>query len=533
MRSVLPALLLLACNRNFSDDSKDPSVVEDDTGEPVWVDTGDSAPTEDTGETGDTAELVDDDRDGFYSLESGGDDCDDGDPATNPGAPELCDGRDNDCDGSSAADGGEGDDDGDALLDCEDYCPVYAQPGAPGDGRVLDPLGTLQAAVDLAGASGCNEVRAYYGTYAENVDLLGYGVNIESLSGPEATIIDGGGVDSCVTIEEDGDGDLDEDNARVYGFTLTNGGGPYGGGVRVVECAPTIEGNIITENVIDSGGQGGGIRSYNASPTIIDNEISWNDACYGGPESGCDGGAIAIRGGGPVVMGNYMEGNTAGDGGAIWTAYADAWIINNYILGNEADDSAYEDGEERDRDGQGGGIDVQIGGATATVIANNVIADNIASSIGGGLVVYEPNDSYPNTTVANNVIAFNNVLETDWGAGLTQWNSTAPVIYNNAVYGNLGVGVYGDDDVSSWTFSYNDVYGNYPDYDGALASGDGTGNFSSAPGFVAASNDVDWTNDDFRLAAGSALIDAGDPSVLDGDGTRSDVGAWGGPSGAW
>ena len=52
----------------------------------------------------------------------GGDDCDDGDATIFPGAPELCDGQDNDCDSALPADEADGDADGFMVceLDCDD-----------------------------------------------------------------------------------------------------------------------------------------------------------------------------------------------------------------------------------------------------------------------------------------------------------------------------------------------------------------------------------------------------------------------------
>jgi hypothetical protein len=41
---------------------------------------------------------LDADGDGYASISCGGGDCDDGDPAVRPGAAEVCDGIDNDCD---------------------------------------------------------------------------------------------------------------------------------------------------------------------------------------------------------------------------------------------------------------------------------------------------------------------------------------------------------------------------------------------------------------------------------------------------
>ena len=44
--------------------------------------------------------------------------------------------------------------------------------------------------------------------------------------------------------------------------------------------------------------------------------------------------------------------------------------------------------------------------------------------------------------------------------------------------------------------------------------------------------DGDWTNDDFSLKSSSPARDAGDPAILDPDGSASDLGAYGGSAGA-
>ena len=62
-------------------------------------------------------ECWDDDSDGHYDEACGGDDCDDADPDTYPGALESCDGKDNDCDGTVPSD--EEDADGDGYIICE------------------------------------------------------------------------------------------------------------------------------------------------------------------------------------------------------------------------------------------------------------------------------------------------------------------------------------------------------------------------------------------------------------------------------
>ena len=518
--SLLIAAALAGCHNEPGTASGKPGVFEDtgpvdteivdtDTGGDSPIDT-DTAPPEDTGP-------FDADGDGYNAA----DDCDDGDAAIHPGALEICNGLDDDCDGEDDA---AEDLDGDGVGDCDDYCPVYASWGAPGDGRQIDPIGTLQAAIDLAAASGCNEVRANGGSYYENLDWGGAPVNVESLSGPEYTVINAGGQGSVLTFMN-----REGPDARVYGFTITGGFGD-GGGVYVYYSDPTIEGNVITGNT--AGGSrrvGGGMWIYEGSPTVIDNEISENEACYLGPEDGCDGGGIDIRGGQPYIARNWIVDNTAGDGGGIWMAYSDAIIVQNVISGNAADDSALDDGEGQDRDGQGGGINIQIGGPVGPRIASNIISDNIASTIGGGIVVYEDSDAYMEGSIENNTIVHNVLTETDWGAGIAQFRRTDPIITNNIIAWNTGTGAWSEDEIDP-AFTYNLVYGNDVDY-GGLLDGTGAGNLSADPRFTRRSGDGDWSNDNFRLQSSSPAINAG--AGTDFDGSQADLGAYGGADGGW
>jgi uncharacterized protein (TIGR03382 family) len=101
-------------------------------------DSGDSGHSGHSGDSGGPPPAIDLDGDGFTSVQSGGDDCDDHNLASFPGAPEIADHADNDCDGTADEGTWLGDDDGDGSSevqgDCDDSDPER-HPGAPDDDK--------------------------------------------------------------------------------------------------------------------------------------------------------------------------------------------------------------------------------------------------------------------------------------------------------------------------------------------------------------------------------------------------------------
>jgi hypothetical protein len=166
---------------------------------------------------------------------------------------------------------------------------------------------------------------------------------------------------------------------------------------------------------------------------------------------------------------------------------------------------------------------VYSGNPTLTSV---VMTENSASSSGGGLYVYSGSPSLTNVTVVGNSAG------TDGGGlgGYVSFPTLTNVTMSENTAGSGGaVSAY----VGSPTPTYCNVYNNSPDdYDGITDPTGTDGNISADPGFLdkSSSDPLDW---DLRLSSSSPLINAGDPSIADPDGSTSDIGAYGGPGGDW
>jgi len=143
-----------------------------------------------------------------------------------------------------------------------------------------------------------------------------------------------------------------------------------------------------------------------------------------------------------------------------------------------------------------------------TKLNNSVIANNIIEDKGSGGYGFSIGDC-SNLSVVNNTIVTKNF-------GIQESGSSG-VFYNNIVTGNSYFGL----SVKGLTINYNNIWGNNPNYDGCSA---GASDIQADPLF---------SDGDFHLAANSPCRNAGAPgaSYSDADGTRNDIGAYGGPFG--
>jgi hypothetical protein len=210
---------------NDSDPTIHPGVAEDATAPANCTDgiDNDCDGLIDTSDSGCDDVCVDNDGDGYGVVDrptcpNAGDDCDDSDPNTHPGAVELCDGGDNDCVGGVPAN--EADGDADTYRICDGDCDdnnINVRPGAP---ELCDGLDN-----DCVGGVPANEADGDSDTYRIcDGDCDDNNINVYPGAPELCDGLDNDCVGGVPANEADGDsdtyricdGDCDDNNINVY-----------------------------------------------------------------------------------------------------------------------------------------------------------------------------------------------------------------------------------------------------------------------------------------------------------------------------
>lgn len=332
---------------------------------------------------------------------------------------------------------------------------------------------SIQAAIDSAVLG--DRILVQPGMYFETIDFLGKAIDVVGVGGPTFTTLDGQGSGPVVRFAN-GEG-ID---SLLRGFTVRGGTAAIGAGGLVASGAtPTIEDCIVRNN---SGKFGGGVSG---NPVMRRCVIRDNIA------STSHGGGLY---GAPQLFECIVANNTAtvGDGGGLYLTGGSASVIDSVVVSNRV---VFGD------PAKGAGIYVHSTATVlvrGTVIANNQGAGNIFGAFGGAVW------GNSNTTIESCTIV---------GNTLTSGNSNAPAVYGAATLRNCVVrdNTPGAPLDGSPTVTWSNVTGGYA----------GAGNFDALPRFV-----DQFVGADYHLRSNSPCIDAGDPALLDLDGSRSDVGAF-------
>jgi hypothetical protein len=498
-------------------------------------------------------------------------DCDDTDEAIHPGAPELCDGTDTDCDGVDAT-----------------YVPTDES--------------TIAAAISAASAGDTICVEA--GTYREDVDFGGVDLRLLG-AGAGTTTLDGSGSGPVVTFAGG-----ETVAALLDGFTVTGGGADLGGGILVSSSAPTLSNLIVTANSSGGGAAvhgmgiaiefgdpvltdvtvsnhsltglttsldvrglgfyaessnaeltrvvvtgntfsgtgltqkvaGCGMGLYGFAGTLTDVEVTNNSCQSSGFGFVGRGGGLRLSGN-PVIDGLLVADNTLTApsfssylyGGGVFNQNA-ASFNHTLITGNALVSTSYSTVAE------GGGIWIE--GApilTNVVVADNSVAtDNSFAASGGGIFVQGTADLVNVAVVGNQAVGTSGADGEGGGVFIAYKASATAVnvdVSDNSATGGTAVGggwyASGTSATVPLVPTYCNTYGNTPDDYNNLTDPTGTdGNISDDPDYADTSGG-DASLWDLTLGSSSTLIDGGDTTITDPDGSTSDIGAYGGPGGAW
>jgi hypothetical protein len=262
----------------------------------------------------------------------------------------------------------------------------------------------IQSAIDAA--SDGDTLLVAPGTYFENLNFRGKAITLRSSEGPAVTILDGRDHAPVITFATG-----ETRASTVSGFTLRNGApaspASHGGGVLLVASSPTLEGNILTQNLCAA------LDATDAAPLLTRNilrETQPSPLCAAQPVA-----AAIFHGGTPTLLNNIIERNdlTAATPIAAGIAVLDAHailqgnIVRYNLTGNDAPSAILIEGPTQSTLFQQNLIYANtsrcgpaVSFAAAGELLNNTVADNVSCSSSA-----EVSLSSQYVLVANNILA--------------------------------------------------------------------------------------------------------------------------------
>ena len=564
-------------------------------------------------------------------------DCDDGDAFAHPGGTEVCDGADNDCDGTVDGTLYPGDftnlveavdslSDGDMLcIEAGDYdesvwltqktlhiggfgsdvtrlnghaigYPALKLDNAPGttvtglsvkgaqvgdsDGAVLTDVEVSGTLCEAGNCMGSAFLLFRSDSTLNDVDIVD---NAQSLVGASSVYVNGLAwmQDSVITWTGGRFADNLSEGVSTSGSVNTHGLLGFGGvvltveGVDFVDNVIHVESNLATTSTASVNAYGI-LYGYTSvleftDVDLVDNAMSCVGVGLGTGHAGCNGlwrvsNEIVWDWTGGTISGNIVDAQSSdaayvklGSLGSATIDFADLDIHSN-LLTNDTGNSGSCAGFAANS--------VTRSWTRVDVRGNDADCDD--GSFQGWLGNYYGTDNLENVVLAGNTVdmhagiiwglvftnrgelnLLNSTVHGNDSRGLAAytggfWISSAPSTWvNSAVTDNtVTVEEFG---INSPAASVAWTDGTWPDAHHMASNGNsstsgsvgwdvnaewnplsGTGNITGEPGYtdVSGGDSLAW---DLTLASGSALIDAGDPTIEDVDGSTSDIGAFGGP----
>ena len=327
------------------------------------------------------------------------DDCDDGDATRFNGAPELCDGRYNECSGA----GGWSVSNEAGAVSFEDVAGAWSSVSTAWGG------GSAASAVAVT-VAGDGLLWVCEGTYYVNVTVTG-AADLVARPGVGAVTLDGADTGAVVTI----DGAV----ASLDALTLTNGSAPTGGGLAILNGASVALVDVsITGS--ESTGDGGGMAVTGGS------DVTASNLTLSGNAAGVSGGGVVVEGAGSLeITGGLVSLNTSSSVGAglrvdnnATATLNQTWVTDNVANAN------------------GGGVSM----AGAVTLVDSVVSGNATGTRGGGFSI-----GSALLTLTSSIVSDNDGNQ--WGGGIYCSSCTADLtdssISGNAASTGGGIGGLG------------------------------------------------------------------------------------------